>query len=120
MISVYSYCLALVATATFSTFASPLAKSSNGIENSNSSVASTAPDTVRLKVEGMTCGGCAVSARIVLQRLDGVVKAEVDYDTKIALVVFNSKVVSPERMIHALNDKLKYTATVLPPKVAGQ
>lgn len=43
-------------------------------------------DTVRLKVEGMTCGGCAISARMVLERLDGVVKAQVDYDHKLATV----------------------------------
>ena len=120
MISVYSYCFAIVAAATVSTFASSPATSANRIEIGNSGVTLAAPDTVRLKVEGMTCGGCAVSARIVLQRLDGVEKAEVDYDTKIALVVFDSKVVSPERMIHALHSKLKYTATVLPPKEAGK
>lgn len=71
-------------------------------------------DTVRLKVEGMTCGGCAVSARLVLQRLDGVSKAHVDYDSKIALVVFDAKRVAPERMIQALKEKLKYAATVVP------
>jgi len=83
-------------------------------DSAHISAPALAADTVRLKVEGMTCGGCAVSARIVLQRLDGVLKADVDYDTRIAVVVFDAKRVSPQRMIQALREKLKYTASVVP------
>lgn len=70
-------------------------------------------DTVRLKVGGMTCGGCAISARMVLERLDGVVKAQVDYDHKLATVQYDAAKVTPEQMIVALKKKLKYTATIV-------
>lgn len=73
----------------------------------------SATDTVRLKVEGMTCGGCAISARMVLERLEGVVKAQVDYDHKLATVQYDAAKVTPEQMIEALKKKLKYTATVV-------
>lgn len=71
--------------------------------------------TVRLRVEGMTCGGCAISVRLVLEGLGGVEDARVDYDAKLALVRYDPKKVTPARMIAALKDKLKYTATVVEP-----
>ena len=61
----------------------------------------------------MTCGGCAISARIVLERLDGVQSASVDYDTRTAVVTYDAARVSPERMIAALREDLRYTATVV-------
>ena len=70
-------------------------------------------DTVKLKIEGMTCGGCAVSARLVLKKLAGVEEAKVDYDTKSALVTYDPAKVTPEKMIEALKTRLKYTATVV-------
>lgn len=77
-----------------------------------------APDTqtVRLRIEGMTCGGCAISARIVLERLDGVEKADVSYEVKLAVVTYDPEKITPERMIEALEEKLRYTATVVEPK----
>lgn len=81
-------------------------------------VAAVALDTsvVSLRIEGMTCGGCAVSARIVLERLEGVRKANVNYEQKIAVVTYDGSKTTPERMIAALREKLKYTATVVETK----
>lgn len=70
--------------------------------------------TVRLRIEGMTCGGCAVSTRILLQRVDGVKSAEVDYEKRLAVVRYDDGRVSPERLIAVLKEKLQYTATVIP------
>jgi copper chaperone CopZ len=72
--------------------------------------------TVRLRIEGMTCGGCAISARVVLERLDGVQKAEVKYEEILAIVNYDAKKVTPEQMIKALKEKLRYTASVVEPK----
>lgn len=74
-------------------------------------------DTLRvaLHVEGMTCGGCAISTRAVLSRLEGVRRAEVDYERKRALVTYDPARVTPPRMIAALKDKLGYTARVVEP-----
>jgi mercuric transport protein len=70
------------------------------------------PRTVTLRVEGMTCGGCAIAARKVLERLDGVTKAEVSYEKQRAVVTYDPERVTVEQMIAAVK-KLGYTATVL-------
>ena len=69
---------------------------------------------VRLSIEGMTCGGCAISARIVLERLEGVEKADVDYERRLATIRYDDRVVTPEQMVRALKQKLDYTAVVVP------
>ena len=76
------------------------------------------PAIVTLRVEGMTCGGCAISARIVLERLEGVEKAKVDYERKLAYVTYETTKVTPEQMIAALKAKLQYKATVVVEKTA--
>lgn len=68
---------------------------------------------VLLHVEGMTCGGCALSTRLVLERLDGVERAEVDYERKRAAVTYDPAKTSPAAMVTALKEKLGYTATPL-------
>lgn len=68
---------------------------------------------VALHVEGMTCGGCAISTRVVLNRLDGVKKVEVSYEQKRALVTYDPSRVTPPQMIAALKEKLDYTARVV-------
>lgn len=119
MSTISSFALAIVAAAALS-IGSYRAEASPTLKRGEASAIAAPPDTVRLKIDGMTCGGCAVSARIVLQRLGGVAKAAVDYDTKIAVVVFDPKVVMPERMIRQLKEKLKYTAVVVTPQGQGK
>lgn len=67
--------------------------------------------TVRLKVEGMTCGGCTIGTQKVLARLAGVKKAEVSYEKKEAVVTYDASKVTVEQMIAAIKT-LGYTATV--------
>lgn len=67
--------------------------------------------TVRLTVEGMTCGGCTISTKKVLTRLTGVTKAEVSYEKKEAIVTYDPAKVTIEQMIAAIKT-LGYTATV--------
>jgi mercuric transport protein len=69
-------------------------------------------DTVTLRVEGMTCGGCTLATRKVLERLDGVTKAEVSYEQKTAVVIYDPTKVTTAQMIQAVAT-LKYTATVV-------
>ena len=70
-------------------------------------------DTVTLRVEGMTCGGCTLATRKVLERLDGVTTAEVNYEKKQAVVIFDPAKVTIAQMIAAVAT-LKYTAIVVP------
>lgn len=70
-------------------------------------------ETVTLGIEGMTCGGCAIAARRVLTRLDGVEKAEVSHAESRAVVTYDPVRVTPEQMIEALAERLGYSATVV-------
>ena len=69
--------------------------------------------TVRLRIEGMTCGGCAISARALLRRMEGVETAEVNYDEGIAVVTYDPAEVEPQDMIDALHETFHYTTTVV-------
>lgn len=71
-------------------------------------------DTVTLHIEGMTCGGCTIATRTVLERLGGVTKAEVSYEKKRAVVTYDPAKVTVAQMIAAVAT-LKYTATVARP-----
>ena len=75
---------------------------------------SAALDTAVLNIEGMDCGGCTIATRKVLERLDGVMKADVSYEEKRAVVTFDPQKVTTQQMIAAVAT-LKYTATVVPP-----
>lgn len=72
----------------------------------------TATDSVTLRIEGMTCAGCTIATRKVLERLDGVEKADVSYETKIAVVTYDPAKVTTRQMIAAVAT-LHYTATVV-------
>jgi mercuric ion binding protein len=67
-------------------------------------------ETVTLKVEGMTCGGCVIGVRKVLTRLDGVSKADVSYETQRAVVTYDPAKVTVQQMIAAIKT-LGYKAT---------
>lgn len=68
-------------------------------------------ETVRLKVKGMTCGGCVVGTRKVLTQLPGVTKADVSYERQEAVVTYDPAKVTVAQMIAAIK-VLGYTATV--------
>ena len=74
-------------------------------------------ETVTLDVQGMTCGGCAIGVRTVLNRLPGVSKSVVSYETHQAVVTYDPSKVTVAQMIAAIAT-LKYTATPLTPKAA--
>ena len=69
--------------------------------------------TVRLRIEGMTCGGCAISARALLRRMEGVETADVNYEEGIAVVTYDSSTVTPQDMIDALHETFHYTTTIV-------
>lgn len=55
--------------------------------------------TASFSVEGMTCAvGCAKTIQEDLTGLEGVQKATVDFDTKIATVTFDKTVQTPEKL----------------------
>lgn len=66
---------------------------------------------VTLRIDGMTCGSCAAAVKVKLKRLDGVRQARVSFDDKRAQVVYDAQVVTPDRMIQAIED-LGYKARI--------
>lgn len=73
------------------------------------------PKKVTLRVQGMTCGGCVLGTRKVLERLPGVSKAEVSYPEGTAVVTYDPEKVTVEQMVAAVK-KLGYTASLLEPE----
>lgn len=75
----------------------------------------TTPDTaqVRLAIKGMTCGSCATTARVVLERTDGVIDADVSYEESTAEVTYDAEVTTPLDFIARLEEMTGYEATVV-------
>lgn len=68
---------------------------------------------VRLAIKGMTCGSCAATARIVLERVVGVYQATVSYDSASAVVLYDSARTSPGKFISKLEQMTGYAARVM-------
>jgi len=51
--------------------------------------AEAAAKTVTLAVENMTCAACPITVRKALEKVPGVAKVKVDFDTKTATVTFD-------------------------------
>jgi copper chaperone CopZ len=68
--------------------------------------------TASFKVEGMTCAiGCAKTIEEELAALDGVQAATVDFDKKLATVIFDKTVQNPEsltKIVQATGDGKTY------------
>lgn len=70
--------------------------------------------TVTLAIRGMTCGACATTARIALERVDGVHRAVVSADSARAVVDFDPAKTSPPRFIANLEKQTGFEAEVVP------
>lgn len=54
----------------------------------------TANATQRFAITGMSCGGCAAGLQFELEEAKGVVKADVVFDRKLAVVSFDTNVIT--------------------------
>ena len=84
--------------------ASVLALNMSG-DRSNTGVTAEAGPVkhVTLPVEGMTCGGCAISVKMALKELDGIRGTDVDVGKGEAVVTFNEGEVTVDQMIEVIN-----------------
>ena len=57
--------------------------------------------TATFTVDKMFCAMCPITVRIAMEKVDGVAAVEVDLDSKSATVVYDSSVVTPERIAEA-------------------
>jgi copper chaperone len=61
-------------------------------------------ETTRIKVEGMTCGGCVASVKRALEQIDGVGNVDVSLDQAQARVDYDPARVNESQLRSAIED----------------
>ncbi len=74
------------------------------------SAAVAADQTCVIKVNGMTCNGCASKIKSALENIEGIKSAEVSLASRSATVVYDDAVVNQDKMIKTVDD-LGYKAS---------
>ena len=69
-----------------------------------STSALAAQKTVTLDVPGMRCAACPITVKKALTRVDGVTRAEVDYDKRQATVTFDDARASVDQLARATSE----------------
>jgi len=69
--------------------------------------------TVTLDVQNMTCAMCTLTIKKALQKVDGIERVTVDYDSKTATVTFDGTKTDTTALIKAITEA-GYPATVKP------
>jgi mercuric ion binding protein len=69
-----------------------------------SNPAFAAQQTVSLAVPGMSCAACPITVKKALTRVDGVTRAEVDYDKRQAVVSFDDAKADVAKLTRATAD----------------
>lgn len=70
-----------------------------------------APQTVTLDVPGMTCAACPITVKKAITRVEGVSKAEVNYERREAVVTFDDAQTSVQKLTQA-TENAGYPSTV--------
>lgn len=70
-------------------------------------------ETVKLKITGMTCAGCASHVHKVLSNTPGVVDNAVEYPGDIAIIQYDPEKTNPELIIEAIEKETSYTAELM-------
>ncbi len=73
------------------------------IAQTTSTSTQTDTKTVRLDIEGMTCGSCAASVKTALEKLDGVRNVRISFEHKGGTVEFDATKVDEARIVEAVN-----------------
>ncbi len=74
--------------------------------------------TLKIRIDGMVCGGCAEAAQQALERIDGVRSAEVSFEEGMATVICEAGV-SADKLVTVLHhvemngEKMQFQASVV-------
>ncbi len=60
--------------------------------------------SVTLSVPSMNCSMCPVTVRKALERVDGVEQADVDYETRSAVILYDDQKTSVDQLTKATSD----------------
>lgn len=74
--------------------------------------ASVTEKTAKFSIENMTCKMCNITVRKAMEKVEGVIKATVDYDTKTATVIYNPSKAKIEDIAKA-STNVGYKATAI-------
>jgi len=85
--------------------------------NSQNTSAPVDERTVELAIGGMSCDSCTPAVKGVLKKVEGVMRVEVRFEEKKAVVVYDSARTSPEKLADAVNATRVFTARVVHPGV---
>ena len=77
----------------------------------NTTTANISTEKVVLTVNGMTCGGCALTTQKSLEKVNGVISAEVTYDPPQAVVTYDPNKVKTEDLTNVTTN-VGYPSTV--------
>lgn len=69
-------------------------------------------EKVKLKITGLTCAGCAGHLNKVLSETNGIINNSVEYPGDLAVVEYDSKKITPDEIIKAIEDKTSYKAVI--------
>jgi len=69
-----------------------------------SSAALAATRTVTIRVQGMTCGGCAMTVENALKSTDGVEEARVNFKSGRAVIKYDDRKVTLTRLREVINN----------------
>jgi copper chaperone CopZ len=83
--------------------------------NSSTPESTQKSETIKLKVTGLTCAGCASHLYKVLKETKGVVDNSVEYPGDIAVIDYDPKKTQPVQLIAAIEEKTSYKAELLKP-----
>ncbi len=60
--------------------------------------------TVTMNVDKMHCATCPITVRIAMEKVDGVIEVDVDYETKTATVTFDDSTTTAAEVAQASTD----------------
>ncbi|MBA3772382.1 MAG: mercury resistance system periplasmic binding protein MerP [Ramlibacter sp.] len=72
-----------------------------------------APQTVTLAVQGMTCAACPITVKQSLKKVNGVLKTDVSFEKKHAVVSFDDQKTNVQALTRATTDA-GFPSTVKP------
>lgn len=63
---------------------------------------------LKLRVEGLECGGCALDLETILLRMDGIIKARANYPEKILTIEYDPAEMDEKQILAAIT-RMKLT-----------
>lgn len=73
------------------------------VTKANSTYVQAAAKSVKLEIDGMTCGSCAASIGTALKKIEGVRKIDISFEQKGGTVEYDPAKVSEQTIVETIN-----------------